>query len=140
LGRRPRREGFLGQVVSGRIKIVTVDQLVSLGERAEDQNFSAAGRPRWIEENRDEIVGVLLMPVGNKYFPPGSLSCFRCYASVTLKGQGSHVFTLDVSPVDFDRLRDVPEAWTLGELIIYHLPHVPLDSAQQEAWDDFKRS
>jgi hypothetical protein len=137
--RSPRREGLLGQVVPGELKTVTVNELVSLGELAASQHFSATGRPQWIEDNRDGIVSVVLMPVGNKHFPPGSLSCLRCFACVTLKGRGAHVFPLDVSPSDFQRLHDVSEAWRLGELIIYHLPHVPLDAEQQQAWDDFKR-
>lgn len=136
--RRVRREGLLGQIVPGEVKAVSVDQLISLGELAASRSFSATGRPQWIEENRDEIVSIVLMPVGNKYFPPGSLSCFRCYACVTLKGRGSYAFTLDISPADFERLDTVSDAWVLGELLIYHLPHVPLDVEQQRTWDDLK--
>ena len=62
---------------------------------------------------------------------------YRCLAMVVLNDKTRHSFTLDVSSDEFDRLHDMPlkEVVSLAHRYLLDFPHLDLDPAQKESWN-----
>ncbi|MEV6562824.1 hypothetical protein AB0M22_44400 [Nocardia sp. NPDC051756] len=101
--------------------------LLELGAAAHSQGFAAYGRPLWTKASLTEIVSVVLIPICAKTNGAGRLQAWRCYAGVTLDGQGTFSFTVDISPTDFDNLPTVTDPWEVAEALLYHSPHLPVE-------------
>ncbi|MFI6869237.1 hypothetical protein [Nocardia sp. NPDC050406] len=124
---RSVRPGLFGQDVPSFVKRVSGLELLELGEAARSQGFAACGRPVWTKASLAEMVSVLLIPICRKTNDTGRLRAWRCYAGVTLDGQGTFSFTIDISPGDFDSLPTVNDPWDVAEALLYHSPHLPIE-------------
>lgn len=120
------RRGLLGGDVPAVVKQVSGQDLLALGDLAHSR-FSAYGRPRWTAAHLDEIASVLLIPLGKKTGADGCSSAWRCYAGVTLTGNGTVVFTIDISMADFDRLPTVNDPYRVAEALLPHATHLPIE-------------
>jgi hypothetical protein len=113
------------------IKQISATELALLMRRADEREWSAVGRPRWVREHADRIDHVHLV-----IFDREGASAYRCIAIVLLDDGGGGRFTVDVAIDEFDRAADVT-AQRLVELAHRHLasvPMLPLEPEQEEAW------
>ncbi|ONI74001.1 hypothetical protein BWI15_11490 [Kribbella sp. ALI-6-A] len=110
------------------IKRLTLDDLDRLMTKAESAEFSAVGRPAWLEQHRSRIRQQYLIVFG----PEGD-GAYRCYAAALLDDDSGHLYTLDVATQDFDELPGVTqqELVALAHRFLMTFSPVPLDPEQQ---------
>lgn len=126
-GARSRmRRGLFGADVPAVVKQVSGQDLLALGDAARAR-FSAYGRPRWTAAHLDEIASVFLIPLVKKTGAGGHHPAWRCYAGVTLTGNGTVVFTIDISMADFDRLPTANDPCVVAEALLPHATHLPIE-------------
>ena len=118
----------------GDIKILSVQELERLTNLASGQ-WSANGRPDWLQSHRDHVAALMLTVFGLE-----GRAVYRCFVMAVLDDKSRHSFTLDVSSDDFDRLRDMPlrDVVTLAHRYLLDFPHLDLDPAQKASWHQIK--
>lgn len=113
------------------IKLATLSEVDRFVARAEQNGWSAVGRPEWLAMHRDRIINVIVMQFGKE-----ASDVFRCLCTAMLDIGTGHSFTLDVSEEDFSRLDDVPIEMLVvfAHRYLIHFPPLPLDPSQEESW------
>jgi hypothetical protein len=121
----------IGVPVRGTIKEASVQDILRLSAEAKDRHWSATARPSWLTEHSGQIesIFVTLLVEDRNYL--------RCsVVAILLDGSGGH-FSLDMSPLSFDKLRDLGKERlvSLVHRYINSFTSIPLDSDQQTKWN-----
>lgn len=120
-----------GLPVSGTLKVATLEEIVALSAKARQRHWSGQGRPGWLSEHSADLQRLyveVLIP-DREYV--------RCSIVAILgDGTGGH-FAVDISREDLDGLPDVSpqELNDLAHRYLLTFKSIPLDRAQQAAWD-----
>jgi hypothetical protein len=121
----------IGAPVRGVIKEASVQDILRLSAAAKDRHWSATARPSWLTENSEQIEGILvtLLTEDRNYL--------RCSVVVILSDGSGGNFSLDMSPLSFDELKDLSEEHlvSLAHRYMNSFASIPLDSDQQAKWD-----
>ncbi|WP_156037689.1 hypothetical protein [Glycomyces tenuis] len=126
-----------GARTRGDVKRLSVAELERLTAIAtENPEWSANGRPQWLERHRGDIESVMLTVFGTE-----GPAVYRCMVAARLADDSKRGFTLDVSASDFDRLPDVPlsEVVSLAHMHLLGYPPQELDRDQEESWRGTER-
>jgi len=121
----------IGFPTRGTIKEASVQDIQRLSAEAKDRHWSATARPAWLAEHSAQIESIFVTILAED---SGYLRC--SVVAILLDGSGGH-FSLDISPLSFDKLKDLGKdrLVSLAHRYINSFASIPLHSDQQAKWD-----